>query len=169
MEENFVSCEILPVFQDENTIDILMNIVECMFCGIVVAKIEGEFLIWNSQAALVLGKKEENIPHEKWSELYGCYNPETEELLHYSELPLYKAMNGEIVKNYVMLIKNKTTDKSWIDCNAKPLYKDGKIIGGVIVFINITDKKIAEEKTIALLENIKILTEKQELLINKLS
>lgn len=169
MEENFVSCEILPAFQDNNTIDVLTNIVGCMFCGIVVSKIEGEFIIWNSKAAQILGQKEEKLPHEQWAEFYGCHNPETEEIISYKELPLYKAMNGEIVKDYIILIKNKTTPKSWINCNAKPLYKDGKIIGGVVVFLDITNEKIAEEKSKELLENLALLIHKQENLINKIS
>lgn len=167
--KNFVSCEMLPFFKDDNTIDLLSNIIGCMYCGIIISKIEGEFLIWNSVAAEVLGKKEESVPYAEWSEFYGCHDPETEKLLHYTELPLYKAMNGDVVENNIILIKNKTTPRSWISCNASPLFKEGVVSGGVIVFQNITNEKLLEESEKELLENIRTLKEQQQMILEKWS
>ena len=169
MTQNFVSCDILPMFSTEHATDVLTTIIGCMYCGIVIAKTEGNFLVWNDKAAEVLGKKEEKIDYKDWPKYYGCYNPKTEELLEYTDLPLYKSMNGEYVSNYLILIKNKTTPKSWINCNSKPLFHNGKITGGVIVFQDVTKEIMFKEKIKAFSENLKALGEHQESIIQNWS
>lgn len=167
--KNFVSCDILPFFKEDSTIELLSSIIGCMYCGIIISKTEGEFLIWNSVAEEIFGKKEENIPCETWTEFYGLHNPETEKLLDYTEMPLYKAMNGLSVYNYIILVKNKTVSRSWISCNASPLLREGKVIGGLVVFQDITHEKMLEENEKELLENIRVLKEQQHSMLEKWS
>ena len=154
------------MFDTNHTIEILTNVIGCMYCGIIVAKKEGNFLVWNNKASEVLGKKEADIPIEKWSEFYGCYNSETGKLLDYTDLPLYRAMQGEEVENYVLLIKNEIVKETWINCNAKPLLQHGEIVGGVVVFQDISREKEIERQLKILSKKMEILSEKQSTMID---
>jgi len=149
---DFVSCDINRLFQDEeNTVSVLEQIIGCMSCGIIVAKIDGSFSISNSIAKKILGKPDsEDI--DDWPSYYGCYeSEESMRLLTTDELPLVMAIQGKNVNNLEIFIKNEVQTGAWILCKASPIITDGKIVGGVIVFQDTSETHLLA-KSIKLLE-----------------
>lgn len=144
MTRNFISHDVLPLFSSEDSINILLTIVGCMYSGIVMAKTEGNFLAWNAVATEILGPKE-NVQPENWSKFYGCFDPDTEKQMNYEELPLFQALQGNSVKDKVILIKNKYTPRGWIKCKADPVYHQDELIGGIVVFDDISKEMLLQE------------------------
>lgn len=138
--ENSVCSCITSLFSDEKIIrSTLQSIVNCMFSGVIIAKTNGEFTVWSETAKNIIGFEPENIPVDKWSEHYGCYYGDSpDKLMETKDLPLVRAMNGESLFGLKIFVLNKNQPGIWINCNASPLKNRGKIIGGVLVFQDVT-------------------------------
>ncbi|MBI9077882.1 MAG: PAS domain S-box protein, partial [Desulfatibacillum sp.] len=63
------------------------------------------------------------------------------------KLPLSRAiLEGVTSENVELVIRNATGQNRWVSTNAAPIRdKDGVIISGIVVFHDITDRKLAEE------------------------
>lgn len=151
---NFISCEVQTLFHDD-AIPVLENIIGCMYCGIVMAKPgESGFVVWNQRAKEIIGKQQAEVPLDEWTDYYGCYDCQMNKVPSH-ELPLPRALAGEDVVNQELFICNESQPGAWISCNATPIKKNGEIIGGVVVFQDMTHQKRLEQQLKDLLAKIK--------------
>jgi PAS domain S-box-containing protein len=136
--ENLFKTDILAVFS---------TIADCVPGGIIIAKAVGEFVLWNKLARDILGKTAEDIPTDEWAKHYGVYNAD-ETPCKEGDLPLVQALNGNEIRNCILLIKNPKGEKKWIECHAKPITnQDNMVIGGVIVFVDVSSRETLAKQT----------------------
>jgi len=126
---------------------IFQSVVRDLTDGVVAADRNGQFLVWNPAAERILGKPALDIPPDQWPRTYGCYLPDKITLFPVGQLPMAKAMEGKTVTDVEMFIRNeKVPNGVLLSINASPLRdKEGKRIGGVIVFRDITASRETEE------------------------
>jgi PAS domain S-box-containing protein len=62
------------------------------------------------------------------------------------EIPIQKALRGEIVRGEVICVKHGADEPLWISSNAAPIYKEGVMNGAVTVATDITHFKQIEEE-----------------------
>lgn len=80
---------------------------------------------------------------EKWSESYGCFMPDGKTLHPPETLPLARAMRGEVVRDYEMIMKNpRIPEGIWILASATPLPSGYAFC----VFRDITERKRLERE-----------------------
>jgi signal transduction histidine kinase/CheY-like chemotaxis protein len=61
------------------------------------------------------------------------------------DLPLSRALlRGEVVDGDEVIIRRPSGEQRWVSGHAAPVYQDGKLIAGVVVFPDITERKLAE-------------------------
>jgi len=132
--------------------------------GVIVADLGGRFLLFNPSAEKMLGIGSREIPHEKWTEAYGCYMSDKTTPYPAELLPLSRAIMGEEVKNEPIFIKNPQKPEGvWISVSGRPLREeDGKIWGGLVIFRDITAHKLAEESSHSSSLRLKAFVENQE-------
>ena len=139
--DDFLShTNIKELFNDELFL-LLRTIAACMNCGIAVGSnsTATPFVFWNAKATELLGRGPTEKPAEDWIDVYDIRNPDTGLPLAPEDIPLNKAMKGLTAMNQTILIHNKTTDRDvCITCNAMPIMRNDKIIGGVVVFQDTT-------------------------------
>ena len=169
MNKNFVANDISQLFASEESFDALASIVGCMDYGIAMAKIDGKFVIWNKRASEILGKRESDIGPEKWPEHYGIHYPDSKKLVPVEDLPLVKAMAGEHVEKQELLIINDNTKDRIIVCDADPIIHEGKVMGGVVVFRDITKEKELENRMKNMLKNLEDLKDYQNKILERMS
>jgi PAS domain S-box-containing protein len=127
--------------------DLLQLILESIGDGVVVADSNGKFLLFNAAAEQFLGVGATDTTSDKWSDEYGVYLPDTVTQYPPDQLPLVRAMRGEIVDAVELFIRNaKVPDGRLISITGRPLSaEDGTLQGGVVVFHDISLQKRAQE------------------------
>jgi PAS domain S-box-containing protein len=124
--------------------------------GVVVADEHGRFVFWNPAATAIVGMGADDVPPEQWSEHYHLLVPGEERMFPPEQLPLFRAMQGEDVDDCELLVINPEKKKRvMINCNARPLRNDfGKVIGGVIFFHDVTDRRRVEGQLRAFVHSV---------------
>jgi diguanylate cyclase (GGDEF)-like protein len=149
---------------------ILKSVLSSIGEGVIVADLDGKFLIWNSASERIMNMGPAAISPGEWSDRYGLYRPDQVTLYPIEQLPLSRAIRGDSVDAEEMFLRNAKTPKgSWLNVSGSPLRDEsGTLLGGVIVFIDITDRKRAENevrqtntKLTALVEELEV--HKQEM------
>lgn len=169
MNKNFVANDITQMFSSDESFDALASIIGCMDYGIAMARKDGKFVIWNKKAYEILGEKESDIGSDKWSEHYGIHYPSTKKIVPEEDLPLVKAIKGLHVEKQELLIINKNIENKHIVCDADPIIHNGLIMGGVVVFRDITKEKELEKKMKDMLKNLEDLKDYQDKILERIS
>lgn len=153
-----LEAELRTLFQcDESTPDtfealreqaVLRTVLESMVEGVIVADMAGRFLIFNTAARNLLGQGPVDQGPEAWSEAYGLFRADGEARYPSEELPLSRSLRGEPVDRDELIIR---TPMRLADCHVsasgRPLWdEDGRQIGAVVVFHDITETKALERE-----------------------
>jgi PAS domain S-box-containing protein len=123
---------------------VLTNIGE----GVVVADMEGKFLIWNPAAERLVGRGPTTEPMEKWSDHYRVFLPDQVTPYPADQLPLARAIRGESVTGDEQFLRRPDIPNGiWLSVSGRPLVdKSGLQTGGVVAFSDITTRKRAEQE-----------------------
>ncbi|MBP1619416.1 MAG: response receiver sensor protein serine/threonine phosphatase, family [Acidobacteria bacterium] len=115
--------------------------------GVMVADASGQLTIVNEAARRVLGRGSLSLPRARWSEAFGLFVPGTDRHFPADELPLPRAMGGEHVPETEVFVRNPQVPQGLLASVTGSPLKDvaGRLIGGVVVFRDITDAKRAQE------------------------
>ncbi|WP_437622826.1 STAS domain-containing protein [Sorangium sp. So ce1151] len=123
---------------------ILDNIVD----GVVVGNRNGTIMYSNQAAEAVLKVAISDAPPEEWSTRYGLYHADGKTPFPSSELPLARALQGEVITAQEIFFRNDENPQgSWLLASARPLLDaDGTFFGAVAVFRDIGDRKRWEQE-----------------------
>ena len=140
--------------QAQNT---LMDVVfHSISDGVIVANTEGEFLLFNPFAEEIVGIGAVEETPEEWTDIYGTFEPDKVTPIPGTELPLSKAIRGELTDDVEMFIRNQNRPNGvFISVSGRPLYnKMGDLIGGVVAFHDISQLKKDREQLEAVISDL---------------
>ncbi len=125
----------------QNQIKLMETIFGSLSEGVVATNLEGEFLLANPAAQEITGTGPTEGSPEEWDKTYGTFYSDTVTVVPSTELPLYKAMQGETTDNVKLFMRNADKpDGVFIGVSGRPLYdEDDNLIGSVIVIRDITE------------------------------
>jgi len=125
----------------------LRSVLDSMGEGLIAADGQGKFLIWNRAAERIVGYGPADLPAEQWSEHYGNYLPDGVTPMPTGQLPLVRAIRGEVSVSEIFLRNPNVTEGTWIEASGSPLKdKSGAVHGGVVAFRDITRRKADERE-----------------------
>jgi len=125
----------------------LQSVLDSMSEGLVVADENGKFIIWNPAAERIVGLGAANVPSEEWSAHYGVFLPDTITPFPPEQIPLFRAIQGEVSSAEMFLCNAELAEGVWIESSASPLMnKDGIMHGAVVAFRDITQRKKDERE-----------------------
>ncbi|HEY4612291.1 MAG TPA: ATP-binding protein, partial [Bacteroidota bacterium] len=132
----------------ERQTGILNSVLDSMGDGVVVADMDGKFIIWNNAAERLIGLGPSNIPKEAWTEHYGVFLPDKKTPYPPAQLPLARALRGELTDLDEQFIRRPDVPQGiWLAVSGRPLVdQNGKQRGGVVVFNEISERKRAEQE-----------------------
>jgi PAS domain S-box-containing protein len=123
------------------------SVIQSVREGVLVADRTGRMIAVNPSARNVLGSGRSNLPPTEWSKAFGLFEPGTGEHMRTEDLPLLRAIRGEDVPETDVFVRNvQVPDGAWASVTGAPLKdNDGKLLGGVVVFRDISEQKRAQE------------------------
>lgn len=109
--------------------------------GVVMVDTTGKVLLWNTVAEQLLGRGPIITSPDHWAELYGVYHLDGVTLYAPEDLPLARAMAGEEVVNYELLLRpDNGADSRLLRGRATPLYDEAQQqIGAMTSFHDATE------------------------------
>ncbi len=134
--------------------------------GIVVCDAMGKLTLFNKATREFHGLPVESLPAEQWTEHFDLYQPDGQTPLLTTEIPLFRALQGEIVENAEMVIAPKYGSKRILLASGQALFdSSGNKLGAVVVMRDISDRKLAElalqQKSLDLQQALKELQQAQ--------
>jgi len=113
--------------------------------GIVACNSDGVLTLFNRATREFHGLPEKEIPANEWAKYYDLYCSDGKTQMDKTQVPLFRALQGERVKNSEMVIAPLKGKKRTLLANGQPLFdSEGIKIGAVVSMHDITDRKLAE-------------------------
>ena len=135
---------------------ILQTILDNLGDGVVVADKNGKFLLWNPAAERIIGIGATDTEISEWSQTYGIFLADGKTPYPSAELPLTKAIRGELTNNVELFVRNeKAPEGRWLNLSGRPLMDvSAKLFGGVVLIRDITEQKYSRKRLEDLNENL---------------
>ena len=132
----------------QNQVELMQTIINSLSEGVVAMNLEGECLVANTTAKEIAGMPPDTeTPEESCEELETFYLDKTTPVPP-TELPLYKAMQGETTDDVKLVFRNKNRPEGvFVSVSGRPLYdKTGGVMGGVIAIRDVTQLESVTEQ-----------------------
>ncbi|MCW5313408.1 AAA family ATPase [Nostoc sp. KVJ3] len=108
--------------------------------GIVVCDANGKLILFNKATREFHGLPVESLAAEEWAEHFDLYQSDGQTPLSTTEIPLFRALQGEIVKNAEMVIAPKYGSKRILLASGQAIFDPwGNKAGAVVVMRDISD------------------------------
>ena len=136
--------------QEQEVLKVLLDNVQA---GIVACNAEGVLTLFNGAARNFHGLPEQPLAPEQWAEHYDLYLPDGKTQMAKADIPLFRALQGEIVNQVEMVISPKQgTARSLLASGQTLADAQGNKQGAVVVMHDITERKQAEAVRLRLAE-----------------
>lgn len=132
--------------RSEAALEMLHSIIDSMGDGVLVVDEQGRMLFCNKSSENILGYGFLDMPMEERVRTIGNYLPDERTPFPVDQLPIARAIRGEPTEAVEYVIRNsQRPDGVWVSVNGRPLIdRSGAIRGGVVVFRDITQRRIDE-------------------------
>ncbi|MEH2357550.1 ATP-binding sensor histidine kinase [Nostoc sp.] len=109
--------------------------------GIVVCDASGKLTLFNKATRDFHGLPVESLPAEQWTKHFDLYQPDGQTPLSTTEIPLFRALQGEIVENAEMVIAPKHGSKRILLASGQAIFdSSGNKLGAVVVMRDISER-----------------------------
>ena len=124
--------------------EFLEALVENIVDGLAACNLNGELVLFNQATRNFHGLLPEPIRCEDWAKYYDLHD-ETGKPFELEQIPLWRALQGESVRDAPMMIIPKTGESRSLVANADPIYDSiGNQCGAVVLMRDVTALKAAE-------------------------
>jgi PAS domain S-box-containing protein len=114
--------------------------------GIVACDANGVLTLFNEATRRFHGLPQETLPAEEWAQHYDLYFANGKTPMTKDDIPLFRALKGEFLKDVAMVIAPKRGKRLTLLASGRPLFdKNGEKIGAVVSMHNITERQQAHE------------------------
>lgn len=120
----------------------LLNTLEV---GIVACDENGGLTLFNQSTREFHGLPEESLPPSEWAQHFDLYLPDKKTLMSMADIPLFRAFQGEAIRNVEMVIAPKHGKTRTLLATGQAIFDaQGKKLGAVTAMHDITERKHAE-------------------------
>lgn len=125
---------------------LLQLILNNMRDGVIFANAQGELSLLNRAAEAMFGSINSQTQPNQWSEKYGLFLEDTVTPYPPDQVPLARALSGEIVDNATLFARHAGQPEGrFLAVNALPLKNEQGILqGGMVVYRDITEEREAQ-------------------------
>jgi PAS domain S-box-containing protein len=114
--------------------------------AIVACDSEGVITVFNHAARRMHGRDQHPVAADQWAEYYELYLPDGQTRMRKEDIPLFRALQGESVRDAEMLIAPKGGEPRTVLASGGAVYgPDGEKLGAVVVMRDFTEQREAQE------------------------
>ncbi|BAY16471.1 two-component hybrid sensor and regulator [Anabaenopsis circularis NIES-21] len=125
--------------------EFLNVIIDNITDGIVVCDANGKLTLFNKATYEFHGLPIALLPPEQWAEHFDLYQPDGQTPLLTTEIPLFRALQGEKIENVEMVIAPKKGTKRILLASGQAIFDAwGNKVGAVVVMRDINERKQVE-------------------------
>ncbi len=130
-----------------NQTRVLQSILDNMGEAVVVADVNAKFVLVNPAADRLVGVPHLSSDWSEWPAKFGAFLPDRVTPFPAESIPLIRAVRGDACEEVEIFLRNPgRPDGIFVVCNAQPIRDEqGILTGGVVVFHDLTERKLAEE------------------------
>ena len=122
-------------------------LIENIVDGVAACNLNGELVLFNQATRTFHGLLPEPIKCEDWAKHYDLHD-ETGKPFELEQIPLWRALQGESVRDAPMMIIPKTGEARSLIANADPIYDAiGNKSGAVVLMRDVTALKVSEAES----------------------
>jgi PAS domain S-box-containing protein len=137
--------------------EFLEALIENIIDGLAACNLDGELVLFNQATRTFHGLLPEPIKCEDWAKHYDLHD-ETGKPLELEQIPLWRALQGESVRDALLMIIPKTGEARSLIANADPIYDAiGNKSGAMVLMRDVTALKASEAES----RSVKSLLENQ--------
>jgi PAS domain S-box-containing protein len=115
--------------------------------GLAAIDDQGKFVIWNAATEKILGMDATDLPSPEWTGHYGLFLPDTVTPFPTEQLPVLRAIRGEVSTTKMFVRNHQLPQGAWIEVSAGPrMHTDGVVCGAVAAFRDVTQRKADERE-----------------------
>ena len=124
----------------------LQSILDSMGDGIAVSDADQKLVLCNAAGRQILELCGQSTTSADGDAAHGLFLPDQQTPLPADQFPLMRAIRGETVAGFEVFVRDATNATTqWLSANGGPLRtEEGTAIGGVVVFQDITQRKLME-------------------------
>lgn len=154
--EWIVTCTDMPQSDRTEVLSENQEFLQCLLSNlsdaVVACDTQGKLVVMNKAAQRLHGLGAEPVSADLWAGYYSLYRADGRAPMKKEEVPLYRALQGEVVQDVEMVIAPadgvmalSENPNYTLLCDSVPiLAADGRKLGAVAVMRNITERKQAE-------------------------
>lgn len=122
----------------------LQRLLEAMPDGVVTCSADGHLEAFNRQARQWHGVDPRFVPGDRWADYFGLYAADGSTPLPLQEVPLMRALQGEVIRDLEMEIRTAGQPRRRVLCYADQLTgTDGRRLGAICVMRDVTAEHAA--------------------------
>lgn len=115
--------------------------------GIVACDADGTLTMFNQAARDFHGVAAESVGPDSWAQRYSLYRPDGETLLATDDIPLFRALSGETVREAEIVIAPDGGSRRTTLVNGQAFYDgDGNKLGAVVAIHDVTERRVLEDR-----------------------
>ncbi|MFC4930201.1 sensor domain-containing diguanylate cyclase [Massilia sp. GCM10023247] len=146
--------------------ELLNAVLDSIDVGVAVCSQAGELTMFNGAAREILALPPGPVPPERWADHYRLFQADGETLMAPEEVPLLRALRGEVVENTELTVKPLGAAPRTIFASGRALHaKDGAGIGAVITMKDVTALKETARRLEASERRLRTITDNLPVLI----
>ena len=124
----------------------LHSILDSMAEAVVVADVTGRLVEFNPAAERLHGVGRTEEAPEGWGTRYGIFREDGVTPYPPEDIPLRRAIRGETTDHVSLYVKRSDGTGSPVEATGRPILDAaGAVVGGVVVFADVTERRRAEE------------------------
>jgi PAS domain S-box-containing protein len=127
--------------------DFIEAVLDNISSGVVVCDEKGTLRLFNRATRMFHGLPEKAIPADQWAAYYDLYRPDGVTPMRKEDIPLYRALQGEIVKDQEMVIAPKGGRRRTLLATGRAMFApDGRKVGAVVAMRDVTHRKLSSRR-----------------------
>lgn len=125
----------------------LRALLESLAEGIVACDATGTLNLFNDATTRVYGLPASPLPPDQWSAAYRLYRPDGVTPLLLEDIPLYRALNGEAVRDEDFVLVPHGKPRRYVTVSGSTIYSpSGEKLGAVVAIHDLTAQRKAEQE-----------------------